>query len=53
MIVDGMEWAVLFEEADVVSMSLGYDLPGNTARMIAKGVDTVWPTTWRCVRKGS
>lgn len=39
MFLDGMYWAVLHEKADVVSMSLGYDLPGNVERLVAKGLD--------------
>ena len=37
-ILKGMVWAVLDHKADVVSMSLGYDLPGNIERLIARGV---------------
>jgi subtilisin family serine protease len=39
MLLKGMVWAVLEQKASVVSMSLGYDLPGNTKRMVEKGVD--------------
>ena len=39
MLLKGIFWAVLDEKASVVSLSLGYDLPGNTKRMIKKGVD--------------
>ena len=39
MLLKGLCWAVLEQKASVVSMSLGYDLAGNTKRMIAKGVD--------------
>jgi subtilisin family serine protease len=39
MLLKGMFWAVLEHKASVVSMSLGYDLAGNTKRMVAKGVD--------------
>ena len=39
MLLRGLFWAVLENNASVVSMSLGYDLAGNTKRMIAKGVD--------------
>ncbi|MGE5101752.1 MAG: S8 family peptidase [Deltaproteobacteria bacterium] len=39
MLLKGMCWAVLDQKASVVSMSLGYDLAGNTKRLIAKGVD--------------
>lgn len=40
MLLKGIVWAVLEQKAGVVSMSLGYDLPGNTKRLIAKGVDS-------------
>jgi hypothetical protein len=39
MLLEGMFWAVIQQKASVVSMSLGYDLAGNTKRMIAKGYD--------------
>ena len=39
MILKGLCWAVLEQKASVVSMSLGYDLAGNSARIIAKGVN--------------
>jgi subtilisin family serine protease len=39
MLLKGMLWAVLDHKASIVSMSLGYDLAGNTKRMVAKGVD--------------
>ncbi len=39
MLLEGMFWAVMQEKASVVSMSLGYDLAGNTKRMIEKGYD--------------
>jgi subtilisin family serine protease len=39
MLLNGLFWAVINQKASVVSMSLGYDLPGNTKRLIAKGVD--------------
>ena len=39
MLLKGLCWAVLEQKASVVSMSLGYDLAGNTKRMIAKNVD--------------
>jgi subtilisin family serine protease len=39
MLVKGLIWAVVEQNASIVSMSLGYDLAGNTKRMIAKGVD--------------
>lgn len=38
-LLDGLIWSVLKQKASVVSMSLGYDLAGNTKRLIAKGVD--------------
>lgn len=38
MILNGLIWAVQQEKASVVSMSLGYDLAGETGRMIARGV---------------
>jgi subtilisin family serine protease len=38
MLLKGLFWAVLDQNASVVSMSLSYDLPGNTERLIAKGV---------------
>jgi subtilisin family serine protease len=40
MLLKGLFWAVLDQKASVVSMSLGYDLAGDTKRMIAKGVDS-------------
>ncbi len=39
MLLKGMFWAVLQHKASIVSMSLAYDLAGNTKRMVAKGVD--------------
>jgi subtilisin family serine protease len=39
MFIKGMMWAVVDEKALIVSMSLGYDLPGNVKRLIARGVD--------------
>jgi subtilisin family serine protease len=39
MFIKGMMWAVMDEKALIVSMSLGYDLPGNVKRLIARGVD--------------
>jgi len=38
MLMNGMYWAVFDENASVVSMSLGFDIPGNAARLVAKGV---------------
>jgi subtilisin family serine protease len=40
MLLKGLFWAVLEQKASVVSMSLGYDLAGDTRRLIAKGVDS-------------
>lgn len=40
MLLEGMIWAVIQEKASVVSMSLGYDLPGNAKKMVDMGVDT-------------
>lgn len=34
MFVDAMHWAVRIEKASILSMSLGYNLPGNTKRRI-------------------
>ena len=39
MLLKGLFWAVMQERATVVSMSLGYDLAGNTARLVAQNVD--------------
>lgn len=39
MLVKAMFWAIMEKKATVVSMSLGYDLPGNTARLLQRGVD--------------
>jgi subtilisin family serine protease len=39
VLLKGMLWAVLDQKASVVSMSLGYDLAGNSQRLIAKGVN--------------
>ncbi|WP_441289045.1 S8 family peptidase [Sorangium sp. KYC3313] len=39
MLLKGMLWAVFEQKADVVSMSLGYDLPGNVQRLIDRGMD--------------
>jgi subtilisin family serine protease len=45
MLLKGMLWAVMEEKADVVSMSLGYDLPGNATRLMTKyGVDPALAT---------
>ena len=38
-LVDGLLWAVREQKATVVSMSLSYDLPGNSKRLIEAGVD--------------
>jgi subtilisin family serine protease len=39
MLLKSLFWAIIEQKASVVSMSLSYDLPGNTSRLIAKGVD--------------
>jgi subtilisin family serine protease len=39
-LLKGLFWAVMEQKASVVSLSLSYDLAGNTARWIAKGVPT-------------
>jgi subtilisin family serine protease len=39
MLLKGLWWAVLEQKASVVSMSLGYDLAGNTQRMVNNGMD--------------
>jgi len=45
MLLKGLIWAVFQEKASVVSMSLGYDLPGNAARLINKfGMDAALAT---------
>jgi subtilisin family serine protease len=45
MLLKGMLWAVVDEKASVVSMSLGYDLPGNVKRLIDKlGMDAALAT---------
>lgn len=38
MMLKGMLWAVMDERATIVSMSLGYDLPGNTKRLVQRGL---------------
>jgi subtilisin family serine protease len=38
MLLRGMLWAVIEQKALVVSMSLGYDLAGNTERLVAAGL---------------
>ena len=38
MLLQGMLWAVFEQKSDIVSMSLGYDLPGNIARLVDRGV---------------
>lgn len=35
-LLKAMHWAVIDQGADVVSMSLGYDLPGNIKRLVEK-----------------
>ncbi len=44
MMLKGMYWAVMDEKASVVSMSLGYDLPGNTERLIRSGMSPALAT---------
>lgn len=39
MLLKGLLWAVVEQKAAVVSMSLGYDLPGNVGRLVANGMD--------------
>jgi subtilisin family serine protease len=38
MMLAGMLWAVFEQKATVVSMSLGFDLPGNTERLVERGL---------------
>ena len=38
MLLRGMLWAVMDQGATVVSMSLGYDLAGNTERLVQRGL---------------
>jgi subtilisin family serine protease len=38
MLLKALHWAVVDEKAAVVSMSLGYDLPGNIQRLTARGM---------------
>jgi subtilisin family serine protease len=38
MMLKGMLWAVMEQKASVVSMSLGFDLPGNTKRLTDRGL---------------
>jgi len=40
MLINGLWWAVQEQKASVVSMSLSYDLAGNTNRLIERGVDS-------------
>jgi subtilisin family serine protease len=45
MLVKGLFWAVVDQKASVVSMSLGYDLPGNSKRLIDQfGIDAALAT---------
>lgn len=44
MLLKGMVWAVLDQKAMVVSMSLGYDLPGNASRLMNRGMDPALAT---------
>lgn len=37
MLLRAMHWAVVDKRAQIVSMSLGYDLPGNTRRLVERG----------------
>jgi subtilisin family serine protease len=39
MLIRGMVWAVLEQRASVVSLSLGFDLPGNTRRLVERGME--------------
>jgi subtilisin family serine protease len=43
-LLGAMHWAVFQEKASVVSLSLGYDLPGNTQRLIEKGLNPAQAT---------
>jgi len=38
MMINGMIWAVVEKKATIVSMSLGFDLPGNTERLVQRGL---------------
>lgn len=45
MLVKGLFWAVVDQKSSVVSMSLGYDLPGNSKRLIDQfGIDAALAT---------
>jgi subtilisin family serine protease len=45
MLLKGMFWSVIDQKASVVSMSLGYDLPGNSKRLIDQfGLDAALAT---------
>ncbi|MCW5198470.1 S8 family serine peptidase [Desulfobulbus sp. F3] len=44
MLLKGIYWAIMDENASVVSMSLGYDLPGNTERLIQSGMNPALAT---------
>ncbi len=39
MLLNALHWAVCQENASVVSMSLGFDLPGNVRRLVQRGMD--------------
>ena len=45
MLLKSLFWAVLDQKASVVSMSLGYDLAGNTGRLIAQGMSPALAAT--------
>jgi hypothetical protein len=38
-LLKGLLWAVIENRASVVSLSLGYDLPGNTERLVKQGMN--------------
>lgn len=45
MLLKGLIWAVVDQKSSVVSMSLGYDLPGNSKRLIEQfGLDAALAT---------
>jgi subtilisin family serine protease len=39
-LLKGLLWAVIENRADVVSLSLSFDLPGNTRRLVQRGMTT-------------
>jgi subtilisin family serine protease len=53
MLLKGMIWAVLEEKALVVSMSLGYDLPGNANRLVNQHGMNVALATQQAMRQQS